>query len=182
MKKVFLCAAVAMLALVGCEKQVQSELDFDKVEKTATVSGQLIAHVSNPGEATQTIALGGVRVYVQVASNKYMTAAEGNQQFFPEGGVTKEDGSFSIKVKTGAKEIAGGRLKTDDFIIKVGEKDVYFEAVDVVLDNLNNGDIRLEQVIAKQDAVLNEIPAKGTLRGAVTYNKGWEVAGTGSVK
>jgi uncharacterized lipoprotein NlpE involved in copper resistance len=56
MKKFFFFAAAAMLALVGCEKQVQSSLDLDKVEKEATVSGTLVAYVNAPGQATQTVA------------------------------------------------------------------------------------------------------------------------------
>ena len=169
MKKFFLFAAVAMLALVGCEKPKQSALDFDKVEKVATVKGTLVAYVNAPGAATETAPLAGIRVYVQVASAKYQDKAEGNQQFAAK---TGEDGSFTIEVKTGAKEIADAKLKSEDFSYTFGDKVIYYQGLDVALDALNEGDIKMEYVVAKEDAVLNQTVGTATLQGKLTYDAG----------
>lgn len=169
MKKFFLLAAAAVLALVGCQKQNQTSLDFDKVEKTATVSGTLVAYYDAPGAATQTIALAGVRLYVQVGAAKYMDGAAGNKQFQT---TTDAEGKFEIKVKTGAKEIGDAKLKSDDFKYQIGDANIYYEAVDYPLDALNEGDIRLEYVVANPDAVLNQTVGEGTLTGKVTYDAG----------
>jgi hypothetical protein len=169
MKKFFLFAAVAMLALVGCEKPKQSALDFDKVEKVATVKGTLVAYVNAPGAATETAPLAGIRVYVQVASAKYQDKAEGNQQFAAK---TGEDGSFTIEVKTGAKEIADAKLKSEDFSYTFGERVIYYQGLDEALDALNEGDIKMEYVVAKEDAVLNQTVGTATLQGKLTYDAG----------
>ena len=174
MKKFFLFAAAALMALVGCEKQVQSSLDLEKVEKEATVSGTLVAYVNAPGQATQTIPLEGVRVYIQVASSEYATNAnEGNQQFESK---TDAEGRFTIYVKTGAKEIGKGtkaKFKTDDFSYKVGDRTIYYEALDEEIDPLNAGDFREEYFVAEEDAVLNQTIGVAVVKGRVTYDAGF---------
>ena len=158
-----------MIALVGCEKQNQSSLNFEDVKKMATVSGTLVAYVNAPGAATETMPLAGIRVYIQVGSDQYVDAAAGNQQFQA---TTDAEGKFEIKIKTGAKEIAGARLKSDDFKYAVGERTVYYEHVDVALDNLNDGDVRIEYVVAQEDAVLNQTVGEGIITGKITYDAG----------
>jgi len=169
MKKFFLCAAMAVLALVGCEKQNQSSLDFDQVEKAATISGTLVAYVNHPKEATQTMPLAGVRLYVQVDSKTYVDGAEGAQQFETK---TAEDGSFKITVKTGAKTISGAHLYSDDFKYGFENDTIYYEHVDVTLDDLNSNDVRLEYVVAKADDVLNQTDGEGIVKGILTYDAG----------
>ena len=170
MKKFFLCAAVAMLALVGCEKQNQSSLDFDQVEKAATVSGTLVAYVNNPKTATATLPLEGIRLYISVPSDKYVDGAAGIQEFETK---TAADGSFSITIKTGSKTIQGAKLRSDDFKYGFPTGDtLYYQFVDVALDDLNDKDIRLEYVVAKEDQVLNQTVGEGQIKGILTYDAG----------
>jgi hypothetical protein len=170
MKKFFLCAAVAMLALVGCEKQNQSSLDFDQVEKAATVSGTLVAYVNNPKTATATLPLEGIRLYISVPSDKYVDGAAGIQEFETK---TAADGSFSITIKTGSKTIQGAKLRSDDFKYGFPTGDtLYYQYVDVALDDLNDKDIRLEYVVAKEDQVLNQTVGEGQIKGILTYDAG----------
>jgi len=169
MKKVFLFAAMAILALVGCEKQNQSELNFEDVQKEATVKGTLVAYVNAPGAATQTLALEGVRVYVEVAANQYTDKAEGANKFEAK---TDAEGKFEIKVKTGAKSIKGALLKIDDFSYDVNGKTVYYTFDDVNLGDLTADGLENNYLVAKEDAVLNQTVGTAKLMGVLTYDAG----------
>ena len=173
MKKILLCAAMAMLALVGCEKAVQSELSFDDVKQFATVSGSLVGYVDVPGQATVKSGLGGIRVYVEVANSEYKAGAQGNALFEAK---TAEDGSFEIKVKVGSKAVGAGgvapKLKWDDFNVEIGGKKVYFLHNSINLDNLNAGDVRVAEHVAAKDAVLNSTVGEADLQGVLTYDAG----------
>jgi hypothetical protein len=113
-------------------------------------------------------------VYIQVASSEYAVKAnEGNQQFEAK---TDADGKFTILVKTGAKEIGKGtkaKFKTDDFKYKVGDRTIYYEALDEEIDPLNAGDFREEYFVAKEDAVLNQTVGVAIVKGKVTYDAGF---------
>lgn len=174
MKKILLCAAMAMLALVGCEKAVQSELSFDDVKEFATVSGSLVGYVDVPGQATVKSGLGGIRVYVQVANSDYKTGAQGSALFETK---TAEDGSFEIKVKVGAKAIGSDpanpvELKWDDFNVEIGGKKVYFQHDAIALGVLNAGDVRTAEHVVAKDAVLNSTVGEADLQGVLTYDAG----------
>ena len=169
MKKVFLFAAMAILALVGCEKQNQSELNFEDVQKEATVKGTLVAYVNAPGAATQTLALEGVRVYVEVSADQYTDKAEGANKFEAK---TDAEGKFEIKVKTGAKSIKGALLKIDDFSYDVNGKTVYYTFDDVNLGDLTADGLENNYLVAKEDAVLNQTVGTAKLMGVLTYDAG----------
>jgi hypothetical protein len=171
MKKILLCAAMAMLALVGCEKAVQSELSFDDVKDFATVTGKLVGYVDVPGQATVKQALAGVRVYVEVPNDEYRTGAEGNRLFE---GKTDEEGNYSIKVALGTKGIAAGKalLKWDDFHMEIAGRTVYFQFGQKNLGALNKDDFREDEITIDQDAVLNSTVGEADLQGVLTYDAG----------
>lgn len=172
MKKILLCAAMAMLALVGCEKQQNSELNFDDVKGKAVVTGKLVGYVNAPGEATVKQALAGIRVYVQVPNSEYRKGAEGNSLFESK---TDEEGNYSIEVKLGTKGIAANqaKLRWDDFHIEIGGKNVYFQFGEKNLPALNDGDYREDEFMVDQDAVLNSTNGEiKAVKGRVTYDAG----------
>ena len=175
MKKFFLFAAVAMMALVGCEKQNQSSLDFADVKQSAKISGTLVYVADKAGAASQEIALAGQRVYFLVAADKYADNAAGNQIFEA---TTAEDGSYSITVPTGAKTI-NGNLKTD--IIAIGEEGarIFLAETDEAIA-LNAGDAKVKKTVAPIDPVLTACQGTATLKGKISYNAG--VVEKGSVK
>lgn len=172
MKKILLCAAMAMLALVGCEKAVQSELNFEDVKDFATVTGKLVGYVNTPGEATVKQALAGVRVYVEVPNDEYRTGAEGNRLFE---GKTDEEGNYSIKVALGTKGITAGKalLKWDDFHMEIAGRTVYFQFGEKNLGALNKDDFREDEITVPQDAVLNAtVGTVKCIKGRVSYDAG----------
>ena len=171
MKKILLCAAMAMLALVGCEKAVQSELNFDDVKDFATVTGKLVGYVDVPGQATVKQALAGVRVYVEVPNSEYRTGADGNRLFE---GKTDEEGNYSIKVALGTKGIAAGKalLKWDDFHMEIAGRTVYFKFGEKDLGALNKDDYREDEFKVDQDDVLNATVGEAPLQGVLTYDAG----------
>ena len=175
MKKFFLFAAVAMMALVGCEKQNQSSLDFKDVKQSAKVSGTLVYVADKAGAASQEIALAGQRVYFLVTADKYADNADGNQIFEA---TTAEDGSYSITVPTGSKTI-NGNLKTD--IIAIGEEGnrIFLAETDEAIA-LNAGDAKVKKTVAPIDEVLTACQGTATLKGKITYNAG--VVEKGGVK
>lgn len=171
MKKILLCAAMAMLALVGCEKAQQSELNFEDVKDFATVTGKLVGYVDVPGQATVKQALGGVRVYVEVPNSEYRTGADGNRLFE---GKTDEEGNYTIKVALGTKGIAAGKalLKWDDFHMEIAGRTVYFQFGQKNLGALNKDDFREDEITIDQDPVLNSTVGTATLQGVLTYDAG----------
>jgi hypothetical protein len=175
MKKFFLFAAVAMMALVGCEKQNQSSLDFADVKQSAKISGTLVYVADKAGAASEEIVLANQRVYFLVAADKYADNAAGNQIFEA---TTKEDGSYEIVVPTGAKTI-NGNLKTD--IIAIGEEGarIFLAETDEAIA-LNAGDAKVKKTVAPIDPVLTACQGTATLKGKISYNAG--VVEKGSVK
>ena len=164
-----------MMALVGCEKQNQSSLDFGDVKQSAKVTGKLVYVADKAGAASQEIALAGQRVYFLVAANAYAANADGNQIFEA---TTGEDGSYSITVPTGVKTI-NGNLKTD--IIAIGEEGarIYLAETDEALA-LNPGDAKVKKTVAPIDEVLTACQGTAVLKGKVSYTAG--VVEKGGVK
>ena len=175
MKKFFLFAAVAMMALVGCEKQTQSSLDFGDVKQSAKITGTLAYVADKAGAASQEIALADQRVYFLVAANKYADNAGGNQIFEAK---TDANGAYEIVVPTGSKAIEG-KLMTD--IIAVGEEGarIFLKETEVAL-TLNAGDAKVMKTVPAIDPVLTACQGTATLKGKITYNAG--VVQKGSVK
>ena len=103
MKKFFLFAAVAMLALVGCEKQNQSSLDFEQVQQSAKISGTLVYFADKAGSATVETPIANQRIFFQVDGGQYANGANGSKQFEA---TTGADGSFEIVVPI--RKIRGG--------------------------------------------------------------------------
>ena len=167
MKKFFLFAAAAMLALVGCEKQNQSSLDFDQVKNSAKISGTLVYLADKAGAATVETPVAGQRIYFLVGADKYAENAGGNQQFEA---TTKEDGSFEIVVPTGMKAIKGN-LKTDVIVLGEAPNRIFLQETDKEI-TLNANDAKVEKRVADIDAVLTACQGTGILKGKVQYNAG----------
>ena len=177
MKKFFLFAAVAMLALVGCEKQDQSGIELKDVEGVAHVKGKLIDYFNEPGQETAPVKFEGVRVYVTVEAGQYVSDGQGNIVFEAK---TNAEGAFDIEVKVGAKSMPA-RIRTEDFSVKQGERTLYYKAVDEELPALNAGDVvdATSLIAPQKDAILNGTVGEATLKGVVKLNIGEPAAGKG---
>ena len=117
MKKFFLFAAVAMLALVGCEKQNQSGIELKDVKGEALVKGKLIDYFNEPGKETAPVNFAGVRVYVTISAGDFVSDGEGNISF---NDTTDAEGYFEIPVKVGAKAMKA-RINTESFFVQQGD-------------------------------------------------------------
>jgi hypothetical protein len=178
MKKFFLFAAVAMLALVGCEKQNQSGIELNDVNGEALVKGRLIDYFNEPGKETAPVNFEGVRVYVTVSAGDYVTAGEGNIVFSD---TTDAEGYFEIPVKVGAKEMTA-KINTESFFVMQGDRKIYYEAIHQDLINpLNAGDVYdvTSELAPKKDAILNSTVGDAQVRGTLKYNVGVPVEGKG---
>jgi hypothetical protein len=169
MKKFFLFAAAALMALVGCEKQVQSSLELGDVQKKAHITGQLLYLDTRVGANTVPVELGNQRIYFQVEASKYADKSGGNLYF---DATTDEKGNFDIEVPTGAKGIKGD-LKTDLIKLTDASNNVVYlknfsREVTVVADQN-----AVNQVIVKVDEVLSDMPDEVGIEGRVTYDGGY---------
>ena len=167
MKKVFLFAAVAMLALVGCEKQNQSSLDFEDAKSEAKISGNLVYFADKAGTATEEVALANQRIYFQVEANKYADGAIGVKTFEAK---TDANGAFTITVPMGSKAIAG-KLLTDVIVIGEAPNRIFFKESELDI-TLNAGDNKVKKRIAEIDQVLTACQGSSVLKGKVSYNAG----------
>lgn len=177
MKKLFLCAAAAVLALVGCEKQEQSSLNFEDVKLEAKVSGTLVYFADKAGAQTQEVALAKQRVYFQIAANEYADNAKGNQTFEA---VTDTAGAFVITVPMGMKSITGDLL-TDVIVIGEGSDRIVLDETKKTI-TLNAGDNKIEKRIAKIDQVLTACQGVSTVQGKVTFDAGYVKRADGAVE
>lgn len=169
MKKFFLFAAAALMALVGCEKQVQSSLELGDVQKRAHITGQLMYLDTRVGANTVPVELGNQRIYFQVEAKQYATKSEGNLYF---DAITDEKGNFDIEVPTGAKGIEG-KLKTD--LIKLTDASnnvVYLDTLSRKLTLVADQNA-VNQVIVKVDEILSDMPDEVGIEGRVTYDGGF---------
>ena len=167
MKKLFLCAAVAMLALVGCEKQEQSSLSFEDAKTDAKITGTLVYYADKAGAATEEIALANQRVYFQVAANQYATGAIGVKSFEA---TTDADGVFTITVPMGSKAI-NGTLLTDVIVIGEAPNRIFLDETQQPI-TLNAGDAKVKKCVAPINDALTACQGTATLQGKVTYNAG----------
>lgn len=167
MKKFFLFAAAALMALVGCEKQDQSSLNFADVKQNAKISGTLVYVADKAGAASVETPVAGQRVYFVVAANAYATGAAGNQIFEA---ITDAQGFYEIVVPTGMKSI-NGNLKTDLIVIGEGASRIFLQETSVA-KTLLPGDAKVEKTIAPIDADLTACQGTAVLKGKVQYNAG----------
>jgi hypothetical protein len=175
MKKFFLFAAVAMMALVGCEKQVQSSLDFADVKKEAKISGQLGFWYAEPGGATNFIGLANQKIWFEVDATQYDADADAGAKKVYEAITTSGDsaGYFTITVMMGEKRVKGD-LRTDKIRFEHKGKIFYFDekkAGEITLD-LIAGNNKVEQVVVNKDEVLSECVGEGQLKGKLVRDAG----------
>ena len=167
MKKFFLFAALAMLALVGCENQKQSELVINNQVKKATISGTLIYLQEQPGAQTVETPVPNQRVYFEVDASQFGGKA-GTLLFYSDS--TDAQGAFTIEVPAGAKAIAG-TLKTDQIRLDIDGKVLYLAATAKAFA-VNPDEHRAEKIIAPVDATLSDYQGTATVKGKITYEAG----------
>ena len=167
MKKLFLCAAVAMLALVGCEKQEQSSLSFEDAKTDAKITGSLVYYADKAGANTEEVKLANQRVYFQVAANQYATGAIGVKSFEA---TTDADGVFTITVPMGSKAITGDLL-TDVIVVGEAPNRIFLDETKQTI-TLNAGDAKVKKCVAPINDALTACQGTATLSGKVTYNAG----------
>ena len=167
MKKFFLFAALAMLALVGCENQKQSELVINNQVKKATISGTLIYLQEQPGAQTVETPVPNQRVYFEVDASQFGGKA-GTLLFYSDS--TDAQGAFTIEVPAGAKAIAG-TLKTDQIRLDKDGKVLYLAATAKAFA-VNPDEHRAEKIIAPVDATLSDYQGTATVKGKITYEAG----------
>jgi hypothetical protein len=173
MKKFFLFAAVAMLALVGCEKQNQSGIELKDVEGEALVKGQLIDYFNEPGVDAKAVAFANVRVYITIEAGEYVNDGKGNIIF---NDTTDAEGRFEIPVLVGSKAMANAVLRSEDFsVAQENGRVIYYKHLEVNLPELNAGDVFdvTSLITPEKDDVLNGTVGTALLRGRVTYDAGY---------
>lgn len=122
MKKVFLFAAVAALALVGCNQQ-QSELEFDEAklaENSAVVKGK-VQYTQQAKNADGTISesvrgVAGATVVLGVNNADYSDGAAGKTYYEVK---TAEDGSFEFKNIPAGEKAINAELDVIDLMMDV---------------------------------------------------------------
>lgn len=173
MKKFFLFAAAALMALVGCEKQTQSSLQFADVKKEATITGQLGFWYAAPGQATKFIGLGGQKIWFEVGANQYDGDAPVTALNVFEVTTSQGDsaGYFTITVPMGETSITGD-LKTDMIRYVYEGKVLYFKEYSELGVKIIAGNTKTKQVVVDKDEVLSECVGEGTLTGKITRDAG----------
>ncbi len=168
MKRKIFCGAamLAVLALVGCKKE-QSQFTLDNIEQKATISGTVVYQSNLVGQASEEVALSGVRVAAKVDYNQYSDDAKGVKQFEVE---TDSAGQFSISIPTGSKSIKA-TLHID--VVKTAQdgKTIYLGEYDRNY-TVNANEAKVEKIVLAKDEVLSECVAEGTLKGKLTYDAG----------
>ena len=168
MKRKIFCGAamLAVLALVGCKKE-QSQFTLDNIEQKATISGTVVYQSNLVGQASEEVALSGVRVAAKVDYSQYSDDAKGVKQFEVE---TDSAGQFSISIPTGSKSIKA-TLHID--VVKTAQdgKTIYLGEYDRNY-TVNANEAKVEKIVLAKDEVLSECVAEGTLKGKLTYDAG----------
>ena len=169
MKKLFLCAAAAMLALVGCEKQVQSSISLADVDMVAHVKGALVFDAAQAGIDTKVDTLANQRVYFIVNANLYDANANATDKRSFEA-TTDAHGQFDITVPAGSKQIQG-ELRTDVIKIEKDGKTIFLKET-VKPFTLYAGDNKFDKIICYVDELLSACQGRATVNGRVVYDPG----------
>ena len=172
MKKFFLFAAAAMMALVGCEKQTQSSLDFADVKNEAKITGQLGFWYAEPGGETNFVGLANQKIWFEVKAGDYAVNTNDAIKVF-EATTTAGDsaGYFTITVSLGEKDLKGD-LKTDVIRYEYNGKIFYFNEYKREGISLITGNNKVSQVVVKKDEVLSECVGEGQLKGKLLRDAG----------
>lgn len=177
MKKFFV-AALAVLALVGCRDQKQSELDFEAKAGKATVSGTVTydyGYETIDGaliKAKKSLEQG--TIIAKVAYKEYDDEAKGIKQIEAE----IKDGKFTIEVPVTMKEVAvdfdirGFYAKHYGQLDNAGkpiEQDAFYEAPAIPQLSLISNDVKVldEIVMAPKAEELTTRTQKLTLKGTI---------------
>lgn len=162
-----------MLALVGCEKQTQSSLDFADVKKEAKITGQLGFWFAEPGGATNFIGLGGQKIWFEVSASEYAGDAPDKAKKVFEATTTAGDsaGYFTITVPMGETRLKGD-LKTDMIRYEHNGKIFYFTEFEKKEMSLIAGNNKVEQAVVDKDLVLSECVGEGQLKGKLVRDAG----------
>lgn len=170
MKKLFLCAAAAMLALVGCEKQVQSSISLEDVDMVAHIKGTLVFDAAQAGIDTKVDTLANQRVYFIVNANLYDANANATDKRSFEA-TTDAHGQFDITVPAGAKNIAG-ELRTDVIKLTLENGQTIYLKETVKNFDLYAGDNKFDKIICYVDELLSACQGRAKVNGRIVYDPG----------
>lgn len=117
MRKIFF-VALATLALVGCQNQSQSQLDFDDVSGKAVVQGYVYVDRGFKQDGTTLVAVNepaeGCEVVVKVPYQEYDANATSGDKLFTA--VCDANGFYTIEIPVGQAAITGARIYTRPFV------------------------------------------------------------------
>lgn len=117
MKKQFVFLAAAAIALIGCKPQQQSELSFDSIRDTATISGHVTYTIGQQSDSTGyvtelQIPASGKTVYLDIPYASYSAGASGVKTF---SGVVDEQGNYTLSIPVPAVGVSGAALRFEEF-------------------------------------------------------------------
>lgn len=117
MRKIFF-VALATLALVGCQNQSQSQLDFDDVSGKAVVQGYVYVDRGFKQDGTTLVAVNepaeGCAVVVKVPYQEYDANATSGDKMFTA--VCDANGFYTVEIPVGQAAITGARIYTRPFV------------------------------------------------------------------
>lgn len=186
MKNKLFVAAIALFALVACEKE-QSYLELDKADvKMATVTGQV---TYNPGGVDAKVQpADSVEVRVLVANAEFSAGAQGDKQFGPV--FTDKNGMYQVSIPVGGLTLNAANVKVQVMPTQRtytnpndgSTQEIYFTSPKVAIANpLAAGDVeRLDIKMEPQLAALSDYTSSISVSGVVTVNAGYQKAGSGS--
>lgn len=117
MRKIFF-VALATLALVGCQNQSQSQLDFADVSGKAVVQGYVYVDRGFKQDGNTLVVINepaeGCEVVVKVPYQKYDADATSGDKFFTA--VCDANGFYTIEIPVGQTAITGANVYTRPFV------------------------------------------------------------------
>ena len=117
MRKIFF-VALATLALVGCQNQSQSQLDFDDVSGKAVVQGYVYVDRGFKQDGTTLVAVNepaeGCEVVVKVPYQEYDANATSGDKMFTA--VCDANGFYTVEIPVGQAAITGANVYTRPFV------------------------------------------------------------------
>jgi len=174
MKKKLFLAAVAALALIGCEKN-QSEFVLDENVQKATITGK----VTWPDAEGKMVAKDSVEVRVVVANAEYSAGAEGDKQF--PAVYSNEDGFYTVEVPVGQAGISNVAVEVIPFMGEYTDPNsgvmqtVYYTSGRVLVAGgakLNPGDVKNVDIAVKPELTFKDYTASVKISGVITVNAG----------